>query len=538
MSNAIDTDSAVESRSSGVVPVFNPSTEEQIAEVPDSDQAAVDAAVARARETFEAGVWRKLPAQQRAEVLFRAHALIKERTDELAAAESKDNGMNANAAQQIIKVANDMLLYYAGWVGKIHGESSSVVSDGLLGHYESYHNFTQLEPIGVAGLIIPWNGPFFVAMLKAAPALAAGCSCVLKPAEETPLTALMMEKIFRDAGLPEGVFNVITGYGETTGAALAAHPDVDKISFTGSTEVGKLIVQAAAGNLKRLTLELGGKSPLIMFEDANLDKAIMNAGMGLLVGSGQNCSCTSRIYVQRPIYTRSSKASPPSPRCCRWAAARIPIPAPGPLISEKQRQRVEGIVAEGVSRGAEVITGGKRMDRRGYFYEATIMTNTTPDMRLIREEIFGPVGSVIPFDEEEEALAAANNTEYGLAGAIWTENVGRAHRVANELRAGQVWVNCALAPTRRCRSAGTSSRGGAASAARRVSRNTSIPRRSTSVTDRVGGGCRCRLRRSLLNCTSRVHCCTARRPILLSAIYSCRGAGRTTAKDASPTTST
>ena len=444
MSNAIDTGPAVERRSSGIVPVFNPSTEEQIAEVPDSDQAAVDAAVARARETFESGVWRKLPAQHRAEVLFRANAIIKERLDDLAAAESKDNGMNAAAAQQIIRVANDMLLYYAGWVGKIHGESSNVVSDGLLGHYENFHNFTQLEPIGVAGLIIPWNGPFFVAMLKAAPALAAGCSCVLKPAEETPLTALMMEEVFRDAGVPEGVFNVITGYGETTGAALAAHPDVDKISFTGSTEVGKLIVQAAAGNLKRLTLELGGKSPLIMFDDANLDKAIMNAGLGLLVGSGQNCSCTSRIYVQRGIYDQVVDGLVAFAKMLPMGGSDDPDSVLGPLISEKQRQRVEGIVQEGISKGAEVITGGKRLDRKGYFYEATIMTNTTPDMRLIREEIFGPVGSVIPFDEEEEALAAANNTEYGLAGAIWTENVGRAHRVANELRAGQVWVNCAL----------------------------------------------------------------------------------------------
>jgi acyl-CoA reductase-like NAD-dependent aldehyde dehydrogenase len=444
LSNAIDTDPAVENRSSGIVQVFNPSTEEQIAEVPDSDQAAVDAAVARARETFESGVWRKLPAQHRAEVLFRANAIIKERLDDLAAAESKDNGMNATAAQQIIRVANDMLLYYAGWVGKIHGESSNVVSDGLLGHYDNFHNFTQLEPIGVAGLIIPWNGPFFVAMLKAAPALAAGCSCVLKPAEETPLTALMMEEIFREAGVPEGVFNVITGYGETTGAALAAHPDVDKISFTGSTEVGKLIVQAAAGNLKRLTLELGGKSPLIMFDDANLDKAIMNAGLGLLVGSGQNCSCTSRIYVQRGIYDQVVDGLVAFAKMLPMGGSDDPDSVLGPLISEKQRQRVEGIVQEGISKGAEVITGGKRLDRKGYFYEATIMTNTTPDMRLIREEIFGPVGSVIPFDEEEEALAAANNTEYGLAGAIWTENVGRAHRVANELRAGQVWVNCAL----------------------------------------------------------------------------------------------
>lgn len=440
LSNTVDVQPAA-----GVIPVFNPSTEEQIAEVADSDQATVDAAVARARETFESGVWRKLPAAHRAEVLFRAAEIIKARTAELAEIEARDNGMNAMAAQQIIKVANEMLIYYAGWVGKIHGESANLISDGLLGHFEEYHTFTQLEPVGVVGLIIPWNGPFFVAMLKVAPALAAGCSAVLKPAEETPLSALKLEEIFREAGLPDGVLNVITGYGETTGAALTAHPDVDKIAFTGSTEVGRLIVKAAAGNLKRLTLELGGKSPLIMFEDANLDKAIMGAGMGLLAGSGQNCSCTSRIYVQRKIYDQVVEGLAGFAQMLPMGGYEDPTSVLGPLISEKQRARVAGIVDDGVAGGAQVITGGKPMDRKGYFYEATIITNTTPDMRLIREEIFGPVGSVIPFDEEEEAIAAANDTEYGLAGAIWTENLSRAHRVANALRGGQIWVNSALA---------------------------------------------------------------------------------------------
>ncbi len=445
MSDTIELDPAVEGHGSGVIAVFDPSSEEQIAEIVDSDEATVDAAVKRARETFESGVWRKLPAKRRAEILFNAAEIIKRRTDELAELEARDNGMNAGAARHIINVSLEMLVYYAGWVGKIHGESAHLVSDGLLGEYETFHTYTQLEPIGVVGLIVPWNGPFFVAMLKVAPALAAGCSAVLKPAEETPLTALKLEEIFREAGLPDGVLNVVTGYGETAGAALTAHPDVDMVSFTGSTEVGRLIVQAAAGNLKKVALELGGKSPLIMFDDANLDKAITGAGMGLLAGSGQNCCCTSRMYVQRGIYDQVVEGLTAFAQMLPMGGSDEPNSVLGPLISAKQRARVAGIVDEGVASGAQVITGGKPMDRKGYFYEATIVTNTTPDMRLITDEIFGPVGSVIPFDDEDEVIAAANDTRYGLAATVWTENVGRVHRVVDELRAGQVWVNCALA---------------------------------------------------------------------------------------------
>jgi len=268
---------------------------------------------------------------------------------------------------------------------------------------------------------------------------------LLKPAEETPLSALKLEGIFREAGVPDGVINVLTGYGETTGAAITAHPDVDKVAFTGSTEVGKLIVKASAGNLKKVMLELGGKSPLILFNDADLSKAIPGATIGLFINSGQNCCCTSRMYVQRRVYEQVVDGLTKAAKSLRLGGSEDADPDLGPLISAKQRDRVIGIIEDGRRGGAAVLTGGKPLDRPGFFVEPTIVTGTRADMRLIGEEIFGPVGSVIPFDEEEEAIAAANNTEYGLAATVWTENVGRAHRFAKRLHAGTVWVNCALA---------------------------------------------------------------------------------------------
>ena len=439
----------IQARASGVAPmiaVFNPSTGELIGEVPDSDKAAVDRAVARARETFAAGVWHKLPATRRADVLWRAADIIKRRVDELADIEARDNGMSRVHARNLVLASTEMLYYYAGWCTKIHGQAVDIVADGsITGVLAEYHAYSLMEPIGVVGLIIPWNGPFYCAVMKLAPALAAGCSCLLKPAEETPLSALKLEGIFREAGVPDGVINVLTGYGETTGAAITAHPDVDKVAFTGSTEVGKLIVKASAGNLKKVMLELGGKSPLILFNDADLSKAIPGAAVGLFINSGQNCCCTSRIYVQRGVYEQVVDGLTKAAKSLRMGGSEDANPDLGPLISAKQRDRVLGIVEDGRRGGASVVTGGKPVDRPGFFVEPTIVTGTRAEMRLIREEIFGPVGSIIPFDGEEEVIAAANNTEYGLAATVWTENVGRAHRFAKRLQAGTVWVNCVLA---------------------------------------------------------------------------------------------
>lgn len=425
-----------------MIPVLNPATGEKIGEVPDGGAAAVDRAVARARASFNAGVWSRMPANQRAKILWKAAELVEQRLDELSALEALDVGMSRGLARGFISTGLEMFRYYAGWCTKIHGQSTDLVTEGWGGPNVEYHAYTQLEPIGVVGLIIPWNGPLFCAMVKLAPALAAGCSCVLKPAEEAPLSILKLEEILKEAGVPDGVANIITGYGETTGAAMAAHPDIDKIAFTGSTEVGKKIVQAALGNLKRVTLELGGKSPVIIYDDADLSKAIPGAAMGIFINSGQSCTAGSRIFVQRGVYNQVVDGIAAAAKALRLGSSDDPNADLGPLISAKQLERVKDLVDDGRRNGAKLVAGGKALDRPGFFFEPTVVSDVRLDMRLYREEIFGPVVVILPFDDEEAVIAEANNTEYGLAAAVWTRDVSRAHRVARRMDAGTVWVNC------------------------------------------------------------------------------------------------
>jgi acyl-CoA reductase-like NAD-dependent aldehyde dehydrogenase len=426
-----------------MIPVLNPATGEKIGEVLDGGKAAVDHAVERARESFKAGVWSRMPAQQRAKILWRVADLIEQRLDELSELEALDVGMSRMLARAFISTGVEMLRYYSGWCTKIHGQSTDLVTEGWGGGPNpEYLAYTLMEPVGVVGLIIPWNGPLFCAMVKLAPALAAGCSCILKPAEEAPLSCLRLEGILREAGVPDGVANIITGYGETTGAAMIAHAGIDKIAFTGSTEVGKKIVETASGNLKRITLELGGKSAVLIFDDADLSKAIPGAAMGVFMNSGQSCTAGSRIFVQRGVYQKVLEGITAFAQGLRLGSSDESGVDLGPLISAKQLERVAGLVDDGRRNGAKVVAGGKRVDRAGFFYEPTVVSDVRLDMRLYREEIFGPVVAVLPFDDEDMAVAEANNTGYGLAAAVWTRDISRAHRIARRMDAGTVWLNC------------------------------------------------------------------------------------------------
>jgi aldehyde dehydrogenase (NAD+) len=429
-----------------VIPVFDPSTEEQIAEFTDCGLDAVNAAVARAKASAESGVWSQKPDYERAKILWRVAELIDKNAELLAELEMLNGGMYPAQAEMQVKIGAEWFRYYAGWCTKIDGIARDVNTGGLTGVDSHMHTYTLREPYDVVGLIFPWNGPVFNFCAKLAPSLAAGCNSVVKPAEETPLSALVLDRILAEAGVPDGVANLVNGYGHTVGAAITAHPDVEKVAFTGSTEVGRAIVHAAAdSNLNKVTLELGGKSPVLIFDDAKLKKAIPMSAFGTFVHSGQACVCGSRILVQRAVYDQVVEGMAMVANAMKMGAPNEDGVMSGPLISQKQLTRVLGYLDQGRSDGAEIVTGGHRLDRKGYFVHPTVVTNLDPGTsRLFQEEIFGPVVTIVPFNDEDEAVALANNSTYGLAATVWTKDLGRSHRLAKRLKAGTVGLNCAF----------------------------------------------------------------------------------------------
>ncbi|ORV41103.1 MULTISPECIES: aldehyde dehydrogenase family protein [Mycobacteriaceae] len=429
-----------------VIPIIDPATEEQLTEFTDCGPEAVNDAVARAKATAESGVWSQMADYDRARVLWKVADLIDENAELLAELESVNAGIPASQAAIITKVGSEWFRYYAGWCTKIDGIARDVNTGGLTGIESHQHVYTLREPYDVVGLIFPWNGPVFNFCAKLAPSLAAGCSSVVKPAEETPLSALVLDRILSEAGVPDGVVNMVLGYGHTAGAAITAHPDVDKVAFTGSTEVGREIVRAsAASNLNKVTLELGGKSPVLIYDDADLDMAITMAAFGTFVHSGQACVCGSRIFAQRGVYERVVEGIANMANMMQLGGPKDEGVMVGPLISQKQLNRVLGYLEQGRADGNELVTGGHRLDRKGYFVHPTVVTNVDPDSsRLFQEEIFGPVVTILPFDDDDEAIALANNSSYGLAATAWTSNLGRAHRLAKRLKAGTVGLNCQM----------------------------------------------------------------------------------------------
>jgi acyl-CoA reductase-like NAD-dependent aldehyde dehydrogenase len=416
---------------------YNPASGTVLARVAEADAADVDAAVRAARQAFESGPWPKMTAAERGRILWRAADVILKRREEISELETLDSGKPISDNLKVdVPMAADCFQYFAGWATKIEGRTVPVSGP--------YLNYTLREPVGVVGAIIPWNFPFLMAAWKAAPALCAGNTVVLKPAEQTPLTALLLAEVLQEAGLPEGVFNVVPGFGPSAGAALVAHPGVDKIAFTGSTPVGQEILKASAGTLKRVSLELGGKSPSLVFADADLEAAVRGAAVGIFYNEGQVCTAASRLFVEESIHDalveklveRTKKTVPGDPLDpkCRY----------GPQVSEEQMSRILRYVGIGKEEGARLLAGGARAkvgDGNGWYVEPTVFDGVRNDMTIAREEIFGPVLSVLTFREADEAVRLGNDTMYGLAAAVWTKDVKKAHRVARQLRAGTVWIN-------------------------------------------------------------------------------------------------
>lgn len=426
----------VDAKSGKTFESINPATGEAYATVAEAGAEDVDLAVKAARAAFESGPWAEMAPSERGRLLYKAAQKLWENLDRLAEIESTDNGLPINETKYIAMPATiDVLEFYAGLANKIQGETLSSPGNRF--------NYTLREPVGVVGAIVPWNFPLMLTMWKLAPALAAGNTIVIKPAEQTPISVLEMVKIFQEAGIPDGVINVVPGFGPTAGQALVTHPEVDKVAFTGSTETGRLIMQAASNTLKPISLELGGKSPNIIFEDADIESAVNGSMFGIYFAQGQVCAAGSRLFVQESIYDKFMSEYVSKVQKIRIGDPLNPATQMGPQVSEEQLERIEYYVNAGLEEGAKIVIGGERNKQAGsgYYYTPTIFENVSNDMKIAQEEIFGPVVSVIRFKDEEDVLKKANDTIYGLASGIWTNDLKRAHRMARKLKAGTVYVN-------------------------------------------------------------------------------------------------